>query len=186
MMLRMRGGMLEHFNPRSHEGSDEEAAPADAVVTISIHAPTRGATPVGELMVFIDRISIHAPTRGATLKELFSRGIRSYFNPRSHEGSDSKDGILLPRWKISIHAPTRGATNFQVHSIYHMIFQSTLPRGERLFHLFFFQHIHHFNPRSHEGSDAVKILMIPKIIISIHAPTRGATSGSFSGIIGIN
>ena len=55
-------------------------------------------------------------------------------------------------------------------------FQSTLPREERrlrwvfpLFPLFY------FNPRSHERSDNGYDAIRDKKIISIHAPTRGAT-----------
>ena len=32
-----------------------------------------------------------------------------------------------------------------------------------------------FNPRSHEGSDSISSVTDPVLIISIHAPTRGAT-----------
>ena len=76
---------------------------------ISIHAPTRGAT--GDRQQHRQRhlISIHAPTRGATLPLRVDLRAR-YFNPRSHEGSDSKYLIY-----------DNGASQFQ----------STLPRGER-------------------------------------------------------
>ena len=82
--------------------------------------------------------------------------------------------------KISIHAPTRGATTFPG------TFRSTY---------------NYFNPRSHEGSDMIapydwQLLQVfqstlPRgerhgssqfsgmpVVISIHAPTRGATHGS--------
>ena len=79
---------------------------------------------------------------------------------------------------ISIHAPTRGATFKIIKCIFYAVFQSTLPRGER-------QQltnngkrtISHFNPRSHEGSDAGMPQKCKNLLnISIHAPTRGATS----------
>ena len=35
--------------------------------------------------------------------------------------------------------------------------------------------LYDFNPRSHEGSDNSKINATHGIVISIHAPTRGAT-----------
>ena len=78
-------------------------------------------------------------------------------------------------------------------------FQSTLPRGERLFHSFLSRPIlHYFNPRSREGSDSAVLALVPissqfqstlprgerrylnpRIVvngtISIHAPARGAT-----------
>ena len=57
------------------------------------------------------------------------------------------------------------------------IFQSTLPRGERLGGV---KNVitgkTDFNPRSREGSDAALKLICDNEIISIHAPARGATS----------
>ena len=145
---------------------------------ISIHAPTRGATISGRLCVDVWLgISIHAPTRGATklphlikvnhkFQSTLPQGERrqaashlrkttSYFNPRSHKGSDI---IRTGRAQRS------------------MIFQSTLPQGERQRRSLSFRWTGYFNPRSHKGSDedsgARRILTAG---ISIHAPTRGAT-----------
>ena len=79
--------------------------------TISIHAPTRGATPSRSLTMSPISISIHAPTRGATRLDFFAQN----------------------GFSISIHAPTRGATNtFDSYSWQLIEFQSTLPREERL------------------------------------------------------
>ena len=100
-----------HFNPRSHEGSDplflyscrnifrfqstlprRERLTTESVdsqhSTISIHAPTKGATKFIIYIVYEFLISIHAPTKGATLLPVIRR-------------------FMLP---ISIHAPTKGAT----------------------------------------------------------------------------
>ena len=101
---------------------------------ISIHAPTKGATILNGRHDADRWISIHAPTKGATRIFIFPRLSYSYFNPRSHEGSD-------------------------LESRYHpcfSIFQSTLPRRERL-------------KQVSEPADGRAI--------SIHAPTKGATSG---------
>ena len=120
----------------------------------------RGERRVLLLLSFLSlSISIHAPTRGATTGQLRHSILSLYFNPRSHEGSDSdKTRVLLCNAGISIHAPTRGATqvtdsppsaafdfnprshegsdqNQTLHRCFHCLFQSTLPRGERLFHL---------------------------------------------------
>ena len=101
-------------------------------------------------------------------------------------------------YSISIHAPTRGATaDAFVNSYDDFIFQSTLPREERLIprHMTKRQpnfnprshersdkllqlciaFIYYFNPRSHERSDKPLIYKALQTIISIHAPTRGAT-----------
>ena len=37
--------LIKNFNPRSHEGSDRDVCGYDTAAKISIHAPTRGATP---------------------------------------------------------------------------------------------------------------------------------------------
>ena len=65
------------------------------------------------------------------------------------------------RYAISIHAPTRGATKPDCKLVATVLFQSTLPRGERLWQGFTAE----YNP-----------------IISIHAPTRGATTDSSKAV----
>ena len=125
------------------------------------------------------QISIHAPARGATLLNFVRSG----------------------RTDISIHAPARGATAMKnLEKDYTIIFQSTLPRGERPYfrikglHLVFY-----FNPRSREGSDRYQFYIYSPLVqfqstlprgerrvygkdghrqraISIHAPARGATN----------
>ena len=158
------GGWTRHFNPRSHKGSDRNqsilqprtgefqstlpqgerhdyALMCGVDEQISIHAPTRGATITGIVFRETYEISIHAPTRGAT------RTPRAYKEITEH---------------ISIHAPTRGATFAPSHKMESSIlFQSTLPQGERL-------------TGHHGGADEVHI--------SIHAPTRGATDMSVPSI----
>ena len=81
--------------------------------------------------------------------------ISSHFNPRSHEGSDSDFCGKFTEYNISIHAPTRGATKDKQIQILADLFQSTLPRGERRRCLPQRIPCLYFNPRSHEGSDAV-------------------------------
>ena len=76
-------------------------------------------------------ISIHAPTRGATKVHPDKRQVRS----------------------ISIHAPTRGATTIITRSLLILVFQSTLPQGERPNSRTWFRWFTYFNPRSHKGSD---------------------------------
>ena len=123
-------------------------------IFISIHAPTRGATFVVRHFAFVIAISIHAPTRGATAFHQVLSSIPDNFNPRSHERSDIND---------------------LVNSIHTLIFQSTLPREERHVDPVITTTICHFNPRSHERSDRQGAIEGKGNIISIHAPTRGAT-----------
>ena len=122
-------------------------------------------------------ISIHAPARGATLPLPVPERFLLNFNPRSREGSDDQGCQFTSN---------------------EYIFQSTLPRGERLlvcvsncFLLCISIHApargatfaiptrpfssFYFNPRSREGSDIGPFKVIRFNGISIHAPARGAT-----------
>ncbi len=78
------------------------------------------------------------------------------FNPRSREGSDGwLVKTILSFREISIHAPARGATlNKEAENQLQILFQSTLPRGERQEFSAFYYGL---------------------AVISIHAPARGAT-----------
>ena len=171
--------------------------------TISIHAPTRGATLSCDLSTGSIPISIHAPTRGATMlagvysaeyvfQSTLPRGERhpafhqinnclSYFNPRSHEGSDLTAFPKFPSVTTFQSTLPRGERlNGLKTAVTTAIFQSTLPRGERpnanwngrprnyisihaptrgatFCKIKMRLIIHNFNPRSHEGSDAIRV-----------------------------
>ena len=58
--------------------------------------------------------------------------------------------------RISIHAPAKGATERMEMYIDFAIFQSTLPRRERLHFILRLICSIYFNPRSREGSDENK------------------------------
>ena len=123
-----------NFNPRSHEGSDLDMLAAEgATYSISIHAPTRGATV----------IAVNDPPADPQFQSTLPRGER--LHPDSDELIRNVFQSTLPRGErlhaargrikeqeISIHAPTRGATKCHYEGkMEYAIFQSTLPRGER-------------------------------------------------------
>ena len=179
-IIPINGAFVSYFNPRSHERSDKTSCHLQKFSVISIHAPTRGATDTP--------YSFSAPFTN--------------FNPRSHERSDNDIAAIKNMESISIHAPTRGATNNNgIVDNAELVFQSTLPREERLGLLLTIPclvtiSIHaptrgatvyfvpsvclsaNFNPRSHERSDLHERLFSRSVTISIHAPTRGATRHS--------
>ena len=67
-----------------------------------------------------------------------------------------------------------------------LLFQSTLPREERHCLIVKTSLYSYFNPRSHERSDLKRCKYMRYKIISIHAPTRGATvpaSASHSSVV---
>ena len=190
-------------------------------ITVSIHAPTRGATRCSALRHLDTCVSIHAPTRGAT-RPCPQRGPRGTgFNPRAHTGRDTAnprrlvpllcfnprahtgrdvgaasnnfnqalfqstrphgarhDAVVKIREKsVSIHAPTRGATAQGAVALFAGEFQSTRPHGARRLLPFSIVFISmRFNPRAHTGRDLGLAHILVMRWVSIHAPTRGATT----------
>ena len=164
------------FSPRSHEGSDTPKTTMTAI-TISFNPRSHEGSDFlfgmmqGKLSVF---------------QSTLPRGERPYMGR-----------LYRLCLQVSIHAPTRGATLMKTNHSHFWRFQSTLPRGER--HIYFqnksgffcFNPRSHegsdllqtvrlrtairFNPRSHEGSDGGLYEAVCKLLVSIHAPTRGAT-----------
>ena len=99
------------FNSRSREGSDKE--PLDVVpivLSVSIHAPARGATsPL--LPMQRGKYSFNSRSReGSDSRCLLAVCSRSCFNSRSREGSDVALLQTDGKGNVSIHAPARGAT----------------------------------------------------------------------------
>ncbi len=105
------------FNPRSRAGSDWHAIGCRIDCMASFNPRSRAGSDQHELLL---------PMRHA-----------SCFNPRSRAGSDRCHGPCHG-WSrsVSIHAPARGATCVRMaYDLTHEVFQSTLPRGERRWHL---------------------------------------------------
>ena len=123
-----------YFNPRSREGSD---------------------TVPGALSKASSKISIHAPAKGATKKGQLLLQDSGYFNPRSREGSDGIDRWGCNRGKNFNPRSREGSDYLSIFLILSRDkFQSTLPRRERHCKLYLDAPAHpDFNPRSREGSD---------------------------------
>ena len=107
-------------------------------------------------------ISIHAPTRGATVTIYGVRVVEGKFQSTLPRGERRYSySFATPPTNISIHAPTRGATADYEKRMAANRFQSTLPRGERQSHPFLLSSsFSYFNPRSHEGSDSDLVMNI--------------------------
>ena len=147
-------------------------------------------------------VSIHAPTQGATSRRHISILLSQYsFNPRTHAGCDIGSSFVpsCPP-SVSIHAPTQGAT-ISSHSSFdwslgfnprthagcdretsrsiraNSAFQSTHPRRVRHRARLHQTDCRCFNPRTHAGCDHRAGLHRVDELVSIHAPTQGATIG---------
>ena len=96
-------------------------------ITVSIHAPTRGATctwhPVGALIP-----GFNPRTHSRCDHPCPSRCNRLYrFNPRTHSRCDIAAPSFADGLFVSIHAPTRGATFKLSKDLVYQRFQSTHP-----------------------------------------------------------
>ena len=144
----------QNFNPRSRTGSDLKSVCYGRIYYISTHAPARGAT-------MARTTSTRTPSFQPTLPH-GERHIRrvsdthdAYFNPRSRTGSDL---TYQPetRWQIDFNPRSRtGSDSYPpLVTVIRLIFQPTLPHGERRIY-------------THDDGTVV--------VISTHAPARGAT-----------
>ena len=146
-------------------------------ISVSIHAPTRGATRTMYVVAGPQRVSIHAPTRGATnqtgsdnlhlpFQFTHPRGVRHNciqsrcysahrFNSRTHAGCDS-NFMSKAAQCLCFNSRTHAGCDPTQHQV------QTLASC--------------FNSRTHAGCDKViQHIYESSPAVSIHAPTRGAT-----------
>ena len=145
--------------------------------TVSIHAPTRGATlsPPNCFSV----LRCFNPRAHAGRDEPASAGPprRSCFNPRAHAGRDQGSGstssccgCFNPR----AHAGRDIEADFRGFIAY--LFQSTRPRGARRGREYVAARTWLFQSTRPRGARRVgSARTAPMRVVSIHAPTRGAT-----------
>ena len=128
-----------------------------------------------------------------------ARWYRRSFNPRPHTRGDGPCRLSYthvfefqstpPRGRrqlvvdhgcslsvVSIHAPARGATDWFCNAIASSRFQSTLPREGRQAGKPHLTGSLSFNPRPHARGDYFSLSASSWWVVSIHAPTRGATT----------
>ena len=146
------------------------------VTGISIHAPTKGATSPVTIIDPETEISIHAPTKGATIVSYFHKKYNKFQSTLPRRERLYRLLHMRSIWTFQSTLPRRERQPFKSGRAGNSRFQSTLPRRERLFTG---QQpaaaAGNFNPRSHEGSDGYLYQPGNVPLISIHAPTKGAT-----------
>ena len=147
---------INHFNPHSHEGSDQGYR-SSTIISQKFQStlPRRERLNNSKHYYRVDEFQSTLPRR---------------------ERPHMSDRHLIISTCISIHTPTKGATIISLLRAGIFQFQSTLPRRERLEapcnNMVLFSY---FNPHSHEGSDRANWLQEQINKISIHTPTKGAT-----------
>ncbi len=125
-------GVFFTFNPRAHAGRDLVKPHLHTMIRVSIHAPTRGATPRRRSRARTPRFN----PRAHTGRDLLSFDKVHYVKFQSTRPRGARlHALFAPFHKlvVSIHSPTRGATtSFRA-----------IARHRR------------FNPRAHAGRDII-------------------------------
>ena len=73
----------DDFNPRSREGSDKDVNRLETLITISIHAPAKGATFTGSPLNVLSTDFNPRSREGSDCQRLVRRSKQKNFNPRS-------------------------------------------------------------------------------------------------------
>ena len=187
-----------HFNPRSYKRSDLYIIINIICCVISIHAPTRGAT-LSFLLLFWNPLYFNPRSykRSDSLSQSFSATLPISIHAPTRGATISLD-VAFSHISISIHAPTRGATNLHINCECRIKFQSTLLQEERHFYVECWCICSQFQSTLLQEERRLKPLnqallaqfqstllqeerqertmdQLEEILISIHAPTRGAT-----------
>ena len=168
---------LTHFNPRSYERSDGASALFYPEVMVSIHAPTKGATQYRSVSYHFHMVSIHAPTKGATKDcryVLTSRyGFQSTLLRKERRVGWHPRQIC---WQFQSTLLRKERRSLIIQSISVMEFQSTLLRKERRIKIRIGRHFVQFQSTLLRKERPIRgVLNALKGIVSIHAPTKGAT-----------
>ncbi len=158
-------------------GATTRAGLCKVCAAVSIHAPTRGATISLPHIVAVFTVSIHAPTRGATVAPHISGGSHRVSIHAPTRGATAESASLASKANVSIHAPTRGATWTVTIFMYCVTRFNPRPHaGGDKQTCRYSKHYQCFNPRPHAGGDIQRGFDTMRLeIVSIHAPTRGAT-----------
>ena len=147
------------FNPRSHERSDVKEFSHSMILSISIHAPTRGATATSLMYrQKLTKFQSTLPREERLMVAILNQKILVFQSTLPREERPDILYILLLKLRFQSTLPREERQLPQVPYMGKDKFQSTLPREERLSALY---------------------LSVSVQSISIHAPTRGATAGPF-------
>ena len=121
-------------------------------------------------------VSIHAPARGATCVTADITYQQGWFQFTRPQGARHlRRPAELHSAEVSIHAPARGATRTRSIGTCSSMFQFTRPQGARQRKVFGMEVHKRFNSRARKGRDFISRIAAADKPVSIHAPARGAT-----------
>ncbi len=171
---------IMYFNPRSLSGATGGGIVAQLLEQFQSTLP-RGSEADEHLLQAVLRISIHAPSRerpGAHPAPCRAR----HFNPRSLSGATGPSAVACDWSRYFNPRSLAGATLLcRLSSMLHL-FQSTLPSGSDASFSFFFCRYSAFQSTLPHGSDAPSKSPCIALPISIHAPSRERPETSYTAL----
>ena len=122
----------DRFQSTPPRGGRQERAKVNIRYFLFQSTPPRGGRPLAhdDLTVTVGRFNPRPRVGGDSLN-ISSPHHYCSFNPRPRVGGDDLCFIEVKRVCVSIHAPAWGATLIRWHHPWHLLFQSTPPRGGR-------------------------------------------------------
>ncbi len=164
------------FNPRSREGNDKRML-LIAAASYYFNPRSREGNDTTDYSM-MDIYSDFNPRSREGNDCYIYQHVRQgqYFNPRSRVGNDKNGWMITFDWFVFQSTFPRGERLFDFESCSPFsLFQSTFPRGERLDVTRYASSETNFNPRSREGNDKPERGERYVTEISIHVPARGTT-----------
>ena len=169
---------LSSFNPRTHTGCDRVSTYRLESQRLFQSTHPHGVRLGFNLTLIIGIICFNPRTHtGCDPKVCPTWSRCARFNPRTHTGCDvqgQKTAIGILGFNPRTHTGCDLCRT--ILTINHRLFQSTHPHGVRRVLSALFQSVRCFNPRTHTGCDKTKYKDKAQQKVSIHAPTRGATT----------
>ena len=165
------------FNPRARTGRDTVSGAGADVVLVSIHAPARGATPIGKPAA-VTRCCFNPRARTGRDPRPSDKdpGAWTFQSTRPHGARPA--GPHGPRPPVSFQSTRPHGARRGLRPVTRMrkVFQSTRPHGARRHTCGHASGCQCFNPRARTGRDGAKAKDAEEQEVSIHAPARGATT----------
>ena len=187
-----------NFNPRALTGRDKSSSSSSRAQILFQSTRPHGARqylPCKERRIMV--ISIHAPSRGATAETLKLNLTELFQSTRPHGARLVSNGTLPTETKFQSTRPHGARQRLLLSKWSRIQFQSTRPHGARLHttspstrqrdfnpraltgrdksNRRTAHRPANFNPRALTGRDQDDACILKALVISIHAPSRGAT-----------
>ena len=152
---------LSSFNSRAREGRDSRW-----------RVPSRDC-----------RVSTHAPARGATFSRKVLSHLRLFQLTRPRGARPSGSSVQSQSRLVSTHAPARGATGrTRRRAASTPCFNSRAREGRDPHGVSLVRQGDCFNSRAREGRDGREDKRGVVLVVSTHAPARGATGAAFAAV----